>query len=218
MTHLFTTPRFLRGRAHGALLTSALLSCALLLTACGLRTQDSAVAIDKVPFDLVATTTSSTTSSTVAPPTSINAPIETVSLYFIAANKLIPTLRDLPVEPSLQKVLDELLEGLPQASFVSLLRSALPATLRATVEVTRGLAVVDTDESLLAVSASLDQRLAIAQIVLTLTSRPGVGQVLFTVDGLPQAVPRGAGDRAKANQPVAYEDYISLLEENRQPD
>jgi spore germination protein GerM len=187
------------------------------LSACGLRTQNSAVAIDKVPFDLVATTTSSTTSSTTPSPTSVNAPIETVSLYFIAANKVIPTLRDLPIEPTLQQVLDELVKGLPQASFVSLLRSALPEKLRATVEVTRGLAVVDTDESLLAVSASIDQRLAIAQIVLTLTSRPGVGQVLFTVDGLPQAVPRGAGDLAKANQPVAYEDYVSLLEENRQP-
>ena len=205
------TSRFQRVASYGAIVCSV-----LLLAACGLQTQSTAVAIEKVPFDLVATTTSSTTSSTTPSPTSVNAPIETVSLYFIAANRVIPTLRDLPGEPSLQQVLNELVKGLPQASFVSLLRSALPDKLRATVEVTRGLAVVDTDESLLAVSASIDQRLAIAQIVLTLTSRPGVGQVLFTVDGRPQAVPRGAGDLAKANQPVAYEDYVSLLEENRQ--
>ena len=206
--HHFAT---LRIAAYGTILISV-----LGLSSCGLRTQTTAVAIDKVPFDLVATTTSSSTSSTMPSSSSVNAPVETVSLYFISANKVIPTLRDLPVEPSLQQVLSELVEGLPPASFVSLLRSALPDKLRATVEVTRGLAVVDTDESLLAVSASIDQRLAIAQIVLTLTSRPGVGQVLFTVDGRPQAVPRGAGDLAKANQPVAYEDYVSLLEENRQ--
>ena len=211
------TPRLSKSHVNKGVVGGVVFICVLALSACGLRTQDSAVAIDKVPFDLAVTTTSSTTSSTVAPPASINAPSETVSLYFVAANKLIPTLRDLAVETSLQQVLDELVKGLPQASFVSLLRSALPQGLRASVEVTRGLAVVDTDASLLAVSASIDQRLAIAQIVLTLTSRPGVGQVLFTVDGQPQAVPRGAGDLAKANQPVAYEDYVSLLEENRQP-
>ena len=79
------------------------------------------------------------------------------------------------------------------------------------MEVTRGLAVVDANKSLLEIVTTLEQRLAIGQIVLTLTSLPGIGQVLFTVDGIPQSVPRGAGDTAKANQPVAFDDYASLL-------
>jgi spore germination protein GerM len=90
-------------------------------------------------------------------------------------------------------------------------RSAIPKNLSLTVEVTRGLAVVDANKSLLEIATTLEQRLAIGQIVLTLTSLPGIGQVLFTVDGIPQSVPRGAGDTAKANQPVAFDDYASLL-------
>jgi len=83
--------------------------------------------------------------------------------------------------------------------------------LKANVTVERGLATVDTDESLLSEISPIDQPLAIAQIVLTLTSRPGIGQVNFLVNGEPQAVPRGGGELAPADQPVAYDDYATLL-------
>jgi spore germination protein GerM len=51
----------------------------------------------------------------------------------------------------------------------------------------------------------------VAQIVLTLTSRPGIGQVLFSVDGVPTGVPRGRGDLAGPLTPVTFDDYSSLV-------
>jgi len=57
----------------------------------------------------------------------------------------------------------------------------------------------------------LDQRLAIAQIVLTLTRRPGIGQVLFVVDEVEIQVPRGAGDLTAKGATVTYDDYLSVL-------
>jgi spore germination protein GerM len=110
-----------------------------------------------------------------------------------------------------QEVINMLLKMRPERIENSYTRSAIPKDLSMSVEVTRGLAVVDANQSLLEIVTTLEQRLTIGQIVLTLTSLPGIGQVLFTVDGIPQSVPRGAGDTAKANQPVAFDDYASLL-------
>jgi hypothetical protein len=56
-----------------------------------------------------------------------------------------------------------------------------------------------------------EQRLAIAQIVLTLTSQPGIGQVTFSVVGKPIGVPRGRGDIAGAGIPVTFDDYKMLI-------
>jgi spore germination protein GerM len=128
-------------------------------------------------------------------------------------DRLTPAVEDLPLDSTPQDVLDTLLEGLPRYAEGTVLRTALPEQLTATVLVSRGLAVVDTDTSLLTEISPVDQRFAIGQIVLTLTSRPGIGQVSFTVDGRPQAVPRGRGDLAPANEPVAYDDYVSLLDD-----
>jgi hypothetical protein len=46
---------------------------------------------------------------------------------------------------------------------------------------------------------------------LTFTRRPGVGQIVFTVDGVEVAVPRGRGDLSKPGSPVSFDDYSSLL-------
>jgi spore germination protein GerM len=91
------------------------------------------------------------------------------------------------------------------------LRTAIPKTFSATVSVERGVASVDSTRGLLDTLSPLDQRLAVAQIVLTLTSRPGIGQVLFSVDGVPTGVPRGRGDLAGPLTPVTFDDYSSLV-------
>jgi hypothetical protein len=52
------------------------------------------------------------------------------------------------------------------------------------------------------------QLVAIAQIVCTLTSQPGIGQVAFTLDGEPVDVPKGDGSTTSA--PVAADDYQHL--------
>ena len=48
-----------------------------------------------------------------------------------------------------------------------------------------------------------DQRAAIAQIVLTLVGRPGVGQVTFTLDGEPMRVPRADGLQSEPGELVS---------------
>ena len=50
-----------------------------------------------------------------------------------------------------------------------------------------------------------EQRLAVAQLVLTLTDRPGIGQVLFTVNEEAVEVPRLNGSIARG--PVSRDDY-----------
>jgi spore germination protein GerM len=183
-----------------------------LIAACGPRAQHSASVLRGVPEELSASTTTSTTSTTIASDTtSTSVAVEPVTLYVILENRLIQTSHDLPSGATEQDVLDELLGLSDDPALGSTVRSALPKGLTASVTVERGLAIVDTGASLLTDISPLDQRLAIGQIVLTLTSRPGVGQVSFFVDGKPQSVPRGGGDLASAGSPVAYDDYIQLV-------
>ena len=187
-------------------------SAMTLVSACGPRVQHSATPLRGVPQELFASTTTSTTSTTIpSDTTSTSVATEPVTLYVILENRLIQTSHDLPSGSTEQDVLDELLGLSDDPSLGSTVRSALPKGLTATVTVERGLATVDTGASLLTDISPLDQRLAIGQIVLTLTSRPGIGQVSFFVDGKPQSVPRGGGDLASAGSPVAYDDYIQLV-------
>lgn len=188
--------------------------CLAVLSACGPAPEKQSRILDDVPFGLTDTTTTSTTTTTIPTESSLpGEPTESVLLYYVLDDRLTPAVEDLPLESTPQDVLDTLLEGLPRYAEGTVLRTALPAQLTASVVVSRGLAVVDTDTSLLTEISPVDQRFAIGQIVLTLTSRPGIGQVSFTVDGRPQSVPRGGGDLAPANQPVAYDDYVSLLDD-----
>lgn len=55
-----------------------------------------------------------------------------------------------------------------------------------------GVATVDLDEAF-ALLDGRDQRITLAQLVFTLTGRPGVGRVSFTVEGDPVDIPRGDG-------------------------
>jgi hypothetical protein len=181
------------------------------LSACGPSPDRSARIVTDVPFGLDQTTTTSTTTPS---PTTTNPEDELtnqISLFYVSTNRLIGTQQNVKQDSTAQDAIDALLSIRPESLENSYSRSAIPKNLSLTVEVTRGLAVVDANNSLLEIATTLEQRLAIGQIVLTLTSLPGIGQVLFTVDGIPQSVPRGAGDTAKANQPVAFDDYASLL-------
>jgi hypothetical protein len=192
---------------------AAALIVAFVGTSCGPSTENTARVVVDVPFGLTASTSTTTTTTSLVPPSTFpTEPTESVALFFVLDDRLTPTILDLPLDPSPQLALETLLDGLPRYAQGTVIRTALPEQLTATVVVSRGLAVVDTDTSLLTEISPVDQRLAIGQIVLTLTSRPGIGQVTFTVDGKPQAVPRGGGDLAPANQPVAYDDYVGLLD------
>jgi spore germination protein GerM len=60
------------------------------------------------------------------------------------------------------------------------------------VTTARGTATVDLAEAF-TLAGQEDQAAAIAQLVYTLTARPGIGRVAFTLDGEVVEVPRGDG-------------------------
>jgi spore germination protein GerM len=188
------------------------------LTSCAVPSSGSyqQVSSADIPFGLDApqttipqtTTTVPDSTSTESLPIAVSEPID---LFFISNSRIIKVQRNVasPANPS--QALSSLVEG-PSTSpeFVGL-RTALPTTFTAKVDVTRGVAQVDATRAFLNSLSGLDQKLAIAQIVLTLTSRPGVGQVLFSVEGKFISVPRGRGDSVASGIAVTFDDYASLV-------
>ena len=208
---------------QGAIASVAL----ILLSSCGVPSTNefTKIADANIPFELNATTTSSSTTTTTLapdlpmpgegtgniPPEIIN---ETVELYFITANRVLATKIQIASPATTSQVLAALIAGPPIGDAGLGLRSALSTTLTATIDVSKGIANIDADAVLLDGLSPIDQRLAIAQLVLTFTSRPGVGQVVLSIEGSQIAIPRGRGDLAKPGTPVSFEDYSSLLIEN----
>jgi len=196
---------------HSILLMAFLSSCAV--PSSGSYEQVSSA---DIPFGLDApqttipqtTTTVFDSTSTESLPIAVSEPVD---LFFISNSRIIKVQRNVasPANPS--QALSSLVEG-PSTSpeFVGL-RTALPTTFTAKVDVTRGVAQVDATRAFLNSLSGLDQKLAIAQIVLTLTSRPGVGQVLFSVEGKFISVPRGRGDSVASGIAVTFDDYASLV-------
>ncbi|MEY4361866.1 MAG: putative Lipoprotein GerMN domain [Actinomycetota bacterium] len=191
-------------------------------SACGVPGGSSSRPIDPdaVPPALNATTTTldpslEPTTTTIAtdqssePSTTV--PVEPVALFYVAGNQVvaIPRLLLSPAAPP--QVLAALAEGLPTGDEAAGLRNAIPRGLMASVSVERGIATVDLPPTFSVDVQGSDQRLAIAQIVLTLTRRAGIGQVIFTSDRAPLAVPRGRGDLTSPGGLVACDDYDNLL-------
>jgi spore germination protein GerM len=188
---------------------------ALVLAGCAVSTESEFERIPQsdIPFGLASPVTSSPSTSTTSPIQEdvsdvVNQPVD---LFFIASSAIVRVQRNVASPATVAQVLSILAEGPANDPAYAGLRSALPTEFRASVDVTRGVAQVDTTRSFLTSLPPADQRLAIAQIVLTLTSRPGVGQVIFTVDAEPIAVPRGRGDLVEAGTPVTFDDYANLV-------
>lgn len=201
---------------------AALLIVSLAISACGVPSAGDVLPISKteLPPELNEAQIASTTSSTVVPEsvketaTSLaeveNEPIE---LYYISANRVVATSLSIASPATTAQVLAALVSGPPTGDSGLGLRSALPPGLEVSVTVTKGIAQIDTTGQFLALLTPIDQRLAIAQLVMTFTRRPGVGQVIFSVDGQVVAVPRGRGDLSQPGSAVSFDDYSSLLVE-----
>jgi hypothetical protein len=196
----------------------------VLLAACGVSADGQLEQIDSADlFGLDVTTTSTSTTSTTLVPQTI--PMETrlattttiatesVDLYFLAGNRLEPVSIALARNPSPQRVVTALVDGEVLSSNVGIgLRTLLPEDLVNDVEESgTGFVTVDVAGEPFDQIDPADQRAAIAQIVLTLVSRPGVGQVQFTRDGVPMRVPRRDGLQSDAGELVSRQDYESLL-------
>ena len=196
----------------------------IFLTSCGVPTSSEFVQISdaNIPFELNATTTTSTTTTIVVATdgdgsssgskNEQNAIVdESVDLYYIINNRLVATNIKIVSPATTTQVLSALVAGPPSGDTGSGLRSAIATSLQVTINVNKGIASIDANNFLLAGLSPIDQRLAIAQLVLTITSRPGIGQAQFSVNGTPIAIPRGRGDLSKPGETVSYDDYVSLL-------
>ncbi|MFM7890905.1 MAG: GerMN domain-containing protein [Actinomycetota bacterium] len=170
-----------------------------------------------VPEALLVTTTTTSTTTTVPAPTEVTTTtvaevlFDNVELYFVSANRVVRSERRIISPATPTQVLDTLLTGLDAQTESAGLRSALPRGLTATIEVRRGVARIASTAPFLSDLEPLDQRLAIAQLVLTLTRRPGIGQVIFSVDGEDISIPRGGGDLTAPGAAVTYDDYLAVL-------
>jgi spore germination protein GerM len=176
----------------------------VIASGCGVSAQSSARVTDDatVPFSLLDPN---------APPLLPADPgtnSELIAACYVKDGKLtsLPVRLDSPVH------LSDAVEALLQ------LPADAPATLRTAigdpspvldVRLEAGVAHVDLAPSLRELSGQ-EQLLAVAQLVCTLTSRPGVGRVGFTIDGAPVEVPRGDG--SLTDEPVSRDDYASLFE------
>jgi hypothetical protein len=195
-------------------------SACVWLSACGVPGDGNVQSIDpaNIPYELNVTTTSTTipidvTTTSTSPngdggttPT-----VELVDLFFISGPQVVPIMQLLLSPATPGQVLASLVEGLPPGEVAVGLRTAVPNGSNFDVTVERGIARVELPPALTSAIPGSEQRLAIAQIVLTLTRRAGIGQVVFTSDGRPQSVPRGRGDLTQPGGAVACEDYSNLL-------
>ena len=192
---------------------------ALALASCGVPEEGRFIPIEQsqVPDALVVTTTTASTTTTVAiTPENTSTTVadvlyDSVELYFVSANRVVRSERRIVSPATPTQVLDTLLTGLDAQTESAGLRSALPRGLTATIDVRRGVAKISSTAPFLSELEPSDQRLAIAQLVLTLTRRPGIGQVIFSVDGVDIQVPRGGGDLTAPGAAVTYDDYLAVL-------
>jgi hypothetical protein len=195
------------------------------VAACGLPTDDEFTRIDEADdgfglsrpstttttTTLAPTTTIDATTSTVIETTTTSIPVEPVDVYFPTGRQLAVVQLLTTPDPALDQVMALILDGPPDGEAFASLRSILPANAVVTATRANGVAVIDFPEGIFNDMEPRDQRLVCGQIVLTMTSQRGVGQVLFTQAGQPLSVFLGDASRTEPNQTVSAEDYSMLL-------
>jgi hypothetical protein len=199
----------------------------LSIAACSLTADDSFefIPADEIPAGLDQTTTTTTTTTTTIPATptveptlpttTVTSPVQTapVEIYFVIGLEQLQrqTLQlSFPVEPL--QVLAQLEDGPPPDQSSVGLRTALRTNLTNGFENTDGVATIDLRGSVLNRTTPRDQNLAIAQLVLTVTRLPGVGQVRFTLDGDPLPIPvPPTFTLSEPGEPLTYSMFAQLL-------
>lgn len=189
---------------------SSLLIIIVLAAGCGVPVDREAKAVSDVPFGLLDLEQVESPEDP-GPPEGL-----ATQIYLVdpSGNLLVGVERRL-ADTSLPSVVDSLLSGPTRAESRDGLSSAFPDQpgLINKVELVEGVAGIDLAQSFTS-SEGIRQRLSIAQLVLTLTARPGVGRVSFTLEGQPIDVPRGDGTLAAGSvSRDSYRELMGTLEE-----
>jgi spore germination protein GerM len=158
------------------------------------------------------TSESATTSTSVAESTTSTIPSEPVTVYYPSGRQLAPAELQLAPNPSLYQVMALILKGPPEGELYVGMRSILPDDAEINVENVEGVAVVDFPAGLFDDMPPNDQRLVFGQIVLTMTSQRGVGQVRFRQAGADMSVYLGNAGTTEAGQLVTKQDYTALVD------
>jgi len=129
-------------------------------------------------------------------------------IFLVQAEQLVSVRRATP-RRDLTGVLTLLLQGPTQAEFAAGTRTAIsPQTVLRSARLGGDSAVVDLSGALVEVGGE-EQILAVAQIVLTATAVPGVGQVRLLLEGQAVEVPRADG--TLTSETLRAADYAGLL-------
>jgi spore germination protein GerM len=182
----------------------AAVAVAVALGGCGVSTQDEATITspDDVPFGLADDTPGQ-------PPSVLTAEGPFARVYLVEPNgeQLISSTRQVE-DGRVGGVLAALLSG-PSPSEADLgVTTALPDDeIVRDVEANDGVATVDLAEGFADIDGEA-QRVALAQIVYTLTGRTGISRVVFTLDDRPVEVPRGDGTLSTGS--LTRDDYADL--------
>ncbi|MCU1364667.1 MAG: hypothetical protein JWL72_1964 [Ilumatobacteraceae bacterium] len=212
----------------------------LLAVACGAPKSGgfSAIPLGNLPDGLTATTSTTTTTTTTTLPTTTSStieliattttvepiptttnPTEQVTLYFVAdsGTQLVSAPRPVLSPPEVLRVLGELKAG-PDPGTGGGLRTAIPSNATLTKSDFRGVLTIDLNPDFFtSMPSPADERLAVAQIVLTLTGMRGISQVRFTMNDEPITVPLGTGEPSTLGQVLVKEDYEALLGNSAPP-
>lgn len=187
------------GRILSALVVAALV---MVVTSCAITTEDEAneLSADQVPFDLL-----DAERDEAELPTDVGGVGE---VYLVAGEQLLSVPRPIAPDADLATVISVLASGPTPNEAAIGLRSALPRDRTIlSVSQSRRTATVDLDPAFAEIRAA-EQPIAIAQVVFTLTRRPEVERVAFTLEGDPLEVPRGDG--SLTSDPLTQGDFPEL--------
>lgn len=179
-----------------------LLLAGLLLGGCGVGTQNRPEPVD-------------TTAAAPRPPAPTPPGMEQVRIYLVRDDRLQPVTRHV-ADRQVQSALAVLVDGPTSAEARAGLRTALaPQPLRMVggVDQRSGTVVIAVTSAFTGVSGA-NQKLAVAQVVWTVTEPDGADRVRFVLEGEPIEVPT---DRGLTVQPVGRDAYRSVARAGRKP-
>lgn len=143
-----------------------------------------------------------------APSEPVQSPLAEVPVFLVRAERLVPVVRR-AAPGDVTGVLARLLAGPRQEEFAAGIRTAIsPETELRSAGLSGDTATVDLTAAFVEVGGE-EQILAVAQIVLTASSVPGVAQVRLLLAGQAVEIPRADGTLTSATLRPA--DYEALL-------